>query len=147
LAPGDVLAVTKVDRLARSLRDLLNTLQAITENGFKVLDAPALDTTTPYGKLLLNVLGALAEFERTMILSRTAEGRKAAKAAGVRFGRKPALDKFQMAEAREGRANGEACKASAELSTSATALSCDQGNRNKILATVLAGWRRVGVRV
>jgi DNA invertase Pin-like site-specific DNA recombinase len=66
-----------------------------------------LDTTTPYGKLLLNVLGALAEFERTMILSRTAEGRKAAKAAGVRFGRKPALDKFQMAEAREGRANGE----------------------------------------
>src|SRR5713226_8798644 len=58
--PGDVLVVTKIDRLARSVRDLLNTLQAVTAKGagFKVLDNPALDTTNAYGALLLNVLGA-----------------------------------------------------------------------------------------
>jgi DNA invertase Pin-like site-specific DNA recombinase len=71
--PGDVLVVTKLDRLARSMRDLLNTLQAVADRGagFKVLDTPALDTTNAYGQLLLNVLGALAQFERELILSRT----------------------------------------------------------------------------
>jgi DNA invertase Pin-like site-specific DNA recombinase len=68
--PGDVLVVTKLDRLARSMRDLLNTLQAVADRGagFKVLDTPALDTTNAYGQLLLNVLGALAQFERELIL-------------------------------------------------------------------------------
>jgi DNA invertase Pin-like site-specific DNA recombinase len=79
--------VTKIDRLARSLRDLLNTLSAVTANGagFKVLDQPAPDTTGPYGRLLLNVLGAMAEFERSMILSRTSEGRARAKAQAAVF--------------------------------------------------------------
>jgi DNA invertase Pin-like site-specific DNA recombinase len=107
--PGDVLCVTKVDRLARSLRDLLNILAEITERGagFKVLDQPALDTTGPYGRLLLNVLGAMAEFERSMILARTSEGRRAAKDLGVKFGRPAALDAYQQAEARQRREAGE----------------------------------------
>jgi DNA invertase Pin-like site-specific DNA recombinase len=107
--PGDILAVTKVDRLARSLRDLLNILGEITAKGagFRVLDQPALDTTGPYGKLLLNVLGAMAEFEREMILARTSEGRELAKKAGVKFGRKPSLDRFQQAEAKARREAGE----------------------------------------
>jgi DNA invertase Pin-like site-specific DNA recombinase len=107
--PGDVLVVTKVDRLARSLRDLLNVLATVTDRGagFKVLDQPALDTTGPYGRLLLNVLGAMAEFERSMILARTSEGRVRAKANGVRFGRKPALDAYQQAQAQAMRADGK----------------------------------------
>jgi len=62
LGPGDLLLVTKLDRLARSTRDLLNTLQAITDKGagFRVLDNPAMDTTSPYGRLLVSVLGSIA---------------------------------------------------------------------------------------
>ena len=76
LGVGGVLIVTKLDRLARSLRDLLNVLQVIADKdaGFKVLDNPALDTTNAYGALLLNVLGALAQFERELIRARTSEG-------------------------------------------------------------------------
>ena len=109
LGPGDVLCVTKLDRLGRSLKDVLNTLQTITEKGagFKVLDNPALDTSNAYGQLLLNVLGALAQFERDLIIARTSEGRARAKAAGRRFGRKPSLTAHQQAEARERRRQGE----------------------------------------
>jgi DNA invertase Pin-like site-specific DNA recombinase len=116
LAPGDVLTVTKLDRLARSVRDLLNTLQAITDKGagFKVLDQPALDTTSPYGQLLLNVLGAIGQFERELIKSRTSEGRTRAKALGVRFGRKPKLSAYQMAEARKRREAGESLQSIAQ---------------------------------
>ena len=72
--------VTKLDRLARSTRDLLNTLATIGEAGasFRSLGAPWADTTTPHGRLMLMVLGGLAEFERHLILSRTAEGRQRA---------------------------------------------------------------------
>jgi len=66
-----------------------------------------IDTTSPHGKLILAVLGALAEFERSMILARTSEGRKRAQARGVRFGRKPKLSQYQIAEALARRANGE----------------------------------------
>jgi len=66
-----------------------------------------IDTTSPHGKLILAVLAALAEFERSMILARTAEGRKRAQANGVRFGRKPKLSDFQVREALVRRANGE----------------------------------------
>jgi DNA invertase Pin-like site-specific DNA recombinase len=66
------------------------------------------DTTSPHGKLIIAVLGALAEFERSMILARTAEGRKRAQARGVRFGWKPKLSQFQIAEAMARRAHGEA---------------------------------------
>lgn len=86
--PGDVVMVTRLDRLARSTRDLLNTLATITvkEAGFRSLGDAWADTTTPHGRLLLTVLGGLAEFERELILARTAEGRQRVKAWGVRMG-------------------------------------------------------------
>jgi DNA invertase Pin-like site-specific DNA recombinase len=101
--------VTKLDRLARSTRDLLNTLATIGDRGagFKSLADPWADTTTPHGKLMITVLGGLAEFERHLILSRTSEGRARAKARGVKFGRKPKLTKHQRAEALARRQAGE----------------------------------------
>src|SRR6516225_8690973 len=85
LAEGDCLVVCKPDRLARSTRDLLNTLDAISKAGatFRSLADQWADTTTPHGRLMLTVLGGLAEFERHLILSRTAEGRTRAQANGV----------------------------------------------------------------
>jgi DNA invertase Pin-like site-specific DNA recombinase len=73
LGAGDVLVVTRLDRLARSTRDLLNTIYSITEKkaGFKSLANTWADTTTSHGKLMLTVLGGLAEFERDLILART----------------------------------------------------------------------------
>jgi DNA invertase Pin-like site-specific DNA recombinase len=113
LASGDTLLVTKLDRLARSTRDLLNTLAAIAEAGagFRSLADAWAGTTTPHGRLMLTVLGGLAEFERHLILARTSEGRLRAKARGVRFGRKPALTPHQRAEALQRREAGEACTA------------------------------------
>jgi DNA invertase Pin-like site-specific DNA recombinase len=110
LAPGDMLIVAKLDRLARSTRDLLNTLAAIADAGagFKSLSDPWCDTTTPHGRLMLTVLGGLAEFERYLILARTDEGRKRAQAGGVRFGRKLKLTPHQRQEALARRAAGEA---------------------------------------
>jgi DNA invertase Pin-like site-specific DNA recombinase len=109
LEPGDTVVVTKLDRLARSTRDLLNTLDTIAKAGasFRSLGDPWADTTTPHGRLMLTVLGGLAEFERHLILSRTAEGRTRAKARGVKFGRRPKLTKHQQVEARERVARGE----------------------------------------
>jgi DNA invertase Pin-like site-specific DNA recombinase len=109
LGDGDTLVVCKLDRLARSTRDLLNTLDAIGKAGasFKSLADQRADTTTPHGRLMLTVLGGLAEFERHLILSRTAEGRTRAQANGVRFGRKPSLTAYQRAEALRRRAAGE----------------------------------------
>ncbi len=77
LAPGDVLTVTRLDRLARSTRDLLNTLAAITDRkaGFRSLGDAWADTATAHGRLMLAVLGGLAEFERDLIRARTADGR------------------------------------------------------------------------
>jgi DNA invertase Pin-like site-specific DNA recombinase len=110
LGEGDTLVVCKLDRLARSTRDLLNTLDAIGKAGamFRSLGDPWCDTTTPHGRLMLTVLGGLAEFERHLILARTDEGRKRAQARGVRFGRKPSLTSHQRQEALERRARGEA---------------------------------------
>ncbi len=110
LGNGDTLIVTKLDRLARSTRDLLNTLAAIAAAGasFKSLGDGWADTTTPHGRLMLTVLGGLAEFERHLILARTDEGRKRAQARGVRFGRKLKLTAHQRQEAIARRANGEA---------------------------------------
>ena len=109
LQEGDTLVVCKLDRLARSTRDLLNTLDAIGKAGatFRSLTDQWADTTTPHGRLMLTVLGGLAEFERHLILSRTAEGRTRAQANGVRFGRKPSLTPYQRAEALRRRAAGE----------------------------------------
>ena len=91
LEAGDVLVVSRLDRLARSTRDLLNILDAIGKAGacFKSLGDAWADTTTMHGRLMLTVLGGLAEFERELILARTSDGRTRAKAKGVRFGRPP----------------------------------------------------------
>ena len=109
LEPGHTLLVTKLGRLARSTRDLLNTLAAIGEAGasFKSLGDPWCDTTTAAGKLMLTVLGGLAEYERHLILARTDEGRKRAKARGVAFGPKFKLTPHQRQEALARRGAGE----------------------------------------
>jgi DNA invertase Pin-like site-specific DNA recombinase len=109
LQPGDLLVTTKLDRLARSTHDLQVTLKALQRAGadIKVLDNPALDTTTLHGKLLFDILGAIAEFERGIIAARTSEGRKAAKARGVHMGRPPKLTPHQRREALQRRENGD----------------------------------------
>src|SRR6266487_821490 len=109
LEPGDVVIVTRLDRLARSTRDLLNVLATIGEReaGFRSLKDAWADTTTPHGRLMLTVLGGLAEFERELIRARTGEGRKRARERGVRFGRKPKLTRHQAAEALARREAGE----------------------------------------
>jgi DNA invertase Pin-like site-specific DNA recombinase len=109
LQSGDVLMVTRLDRLARSTRDLLNTLHTLAERGvgFKSLVDTWADTTTPHGRLMLTVLGGLAEFERALILARTGEGRKRAQARGVRFGRPRKMTPHQRQEAIARLAAGE----------------------------------------
>jgi DNA invertase Pin-like site-specific DNA recombinase len=109
LAAGDVLMVTRLDRLARSTRDLLNTLAAITakEAGFRSLGDSWADTTTAHGRLMLTVLGGLAEFERELIRARTGEGRARAVARGVKMGRKPKMTPHQVKEALRRRDAGE----------------------------------------
>jgi DNA invertase Pin-like site-specific DNA recombinase len=109
LTAGDVLMVTRPDRLARSTRDLLNTLAtiAVKKAGFRSLSDAWADTTTAHGRLMLTVLGGLAEFERELIRARTGEGRKLAKALGVRMGRKPKLTDHQKREALQRREAGE----------------------------------------
>src|SRR5215213_5521450 len=109
LGAGDVLMVTRLDRLARSTRDLLNTLAAITgkQAGFRSLGDTWADTTTPHGRLMLTVLGGLAEFERDLIRTRTGEGRARAKARGVKLGRKPKLTLHQKPEALARRERGD----------------------------------------
>jgi DNA invertase Pin-like site-specific DNA recombinase len=110
LTDGDILIVTKLDRLARSTKDLLNILDAIVKAGatFKSLGDPWADTTTPHGRLMLTVLGGLAEFERHLILVRTSEGRTRAQLRGVKFGRRAKLTSHQRQEALERRSRGEA---------------------------------------
>src|ERR1700722_8256143 len=109
LEAGDVLMVTRLDRLARSTRDLLNTLAAINGRraGLRSLGDTWADTTTSHGRLMLTVLGGLAEFERGLIGARTCEGRERAKARGVKMGREPKLTAQQQAAAIKGRAARE----------------------------------------
>ena len=91
----------RLDRLARSTRDLLNIIEALTQRGagFKSLKDTWADTTSPHGRLMLTVLGGLAEFERELIRARTGDGRKRAKERGVRFGRPRKLTPHQRQEA------------------------------------------------
>jgi DNA invertase Pin-like site-specific DNA recombinase len=109
LESGDVLVVTRLDRLARSTRDLLNVLASVTERGagFRSLKDAWCDTTTPHGRLMLTVLGGLAEFERELIKARTGEGRERAKVKGVRFGRPLKLSPHQRREALKRVGDGE----------------------------------------
>ena len=112
LEEGDVVAVTRLDRLARSTRDLLNTLAAITgkKAEFRSLGDAWADTTTSHGRLMLTVLGGLAEFERDLIRARTGEGRERAKARGMKMGRKPKLTPHQQREALKRRDSGESVR-------------------------------------
>jgi DNA invertase Pin-like site-specific DNA recombinase/predicted nucleotidyltransferase len=98
---GDLVTVTRLDRLARSTRDLLNVLDdiAVRGAGFRSLADTWADTTTAHGRLMLTVLGGLAEFERELIRARTGEGRERAKARGQHMGRPPRLTPHQRAEA------------------------------------------------
>ena len=94
---GDIFVVTKLDRLARSVVDLVRIIQAFEKQGieFVVLDQQ-IDTTTPTGKLLFHVLSAIGEFERELIQERTQEGIQKAKSKGVRFGRASKLTPEQL---------------------------------------------------
>jgi DNA invertase Pin-like site-specific DNA recombinase len=109
LEAGDVLIVTRLDRLARSMRDLLNTLATIAAKGagFRSLAGPWADTTTPHGRLMITILGGLAEFERELIRTRTGEGRARAKARGESLGRRHKMTYHQRKEAIGRRAAGE----------------------------------------
>src|SRR3954464_2821710 len=109
LSAGDLVLVTRLARLARSTRDLLNTLAAIADKqaGVRSLNDAWADTTSPHGRLMLTVLGGLAEFERKLIRARTGERRQRAKTRGVRFGRPPKLTAHQRQEALQRLANGE----------------------------------------
>jgi hypothetical protein len=109
LEADDVLIVTRLDRLARSTRDLLNTLATIIDRkaGFRSLGDAWADTTTSHGLLMVTVLGGLAEFERDLIRVRTCEGRKRAVARGVKMGPKPKLTPHQVNEALARRDAGE----------------------------------------
>jgi DNA invertase Pin-like site-specific DNA recombinase len=102
LRAGDVVIVSRLDRLARSTRDLLEIAEQLndTEAGLRSLHEPWADTTSPAGRMVLTVFAGIAEFERELIKERTQAGRKAAKARGVRFGRPPKLNPDQIALAK-----------------------------------------------
>jgi DNA invertase Pin-like site-specific DNA recombinase len=116
LSPEDVVLVARLDRLARSTRDLLNILAAIADRGalFRSLGDGWADTTTPHGRLMLTILGGLAEFERELIRVRTGEGRARAKAQGRKLGRRFKLTPHQQREVRERRTAGETITAIAK---------------------------------
>ena len=122
LDQGDVLLVTRLDRLARSTLDLLNTLEQITKRkaGFRSLADAWADTTTAHGRLMITILGGLAEFERSLILARTNEGRRHAMAKGVKFGRKPKLTEYQIDEAKRRLKAGASQSESVDCSGSRT---------------------------
>ena len=104
LAPGDVVTVTRIDRLARSTFDLFAIVKQIVDAKaqFRSLAEPWADTGTSTGRLMIAVLGGLADVERDLIRTRTAEGRSRAQKRGQHMGRKPKLTEAQQAEARSG---------------------------------------------
>jgi DNA invertase Pin-like site-specific DNA recombinase len=105
LAAGDVLVIVSLSRCARSARDALNILEAVRLKGaaFKSLREAWADTTTAQGRLAVTIFAGFAEFDREMILERTGEGRQAARARGVRLGRRPTLTARQRAYVRQER--------------------------------------------
>jgi DNA invertase Pin-like site-specific DNA recombinase len=101
LEHGDTLIVWKLDRLGRSLRDLITMLDDLRDRGVKFKSlTEAIDTQTPTGRAMWQMIGVPAELERSLISERTGAGVKAAKARGVKFGRKPKLSPQQVAHAR-----------------------------------------------
>ena len=112
LAPGDVVTVTRIDRLARSTFDLFAIVKQIVDAGgqFRSLAEPWADTATSTGRLMIAVLGGLADVERDLIRTRTAEGRSRAQARGQHMGRPSKLTDAQKVEARRRRAEGATLK-------------------------------------
>lgn len=112
LAPGDVVTVTRIDRLARSTFDLFAIVKQVVDAGaqFRSLAEPWADTATSTGRLMIAVLGGLADVERDLIRTRTAEGRSRAMARGQHMGRPPKLTPQQQQEARQRRAEGATLK-------------------------------------
>jgi DNA invertase Pin-like site-specific DNA recombinase len=102
LRGGDVVVVSRLDRLARSTRDLLEIAEQLkeAEAGLRSLHEPWADTTSPGGRMVLTIFAGIAEFERELIQERTRAGRTAAQARGVRFGRPPKLTADRIALAR-----------------------------------------------
>ena len=102
LRPGDVLTVTRLDRLARSTTDLLHIAERLKEinAGLRSLAEPWADTTSPAGRMVLTIFAGIADFERSLIGERTSAGRAAAKAKGVRLGPEPVLTHEQITNAR-----------------------------------------------
>ena len=117
LRPGDVLIVTRLDRLARSTTDLLHIAERLKNigAGLRSLAEPWADTTSPAGRMVLTIFAGIADFERSLIGERTSAGRAAAKAKGVRFGPKPVLSPEQVAHARRLIEEGQAVSEVARL--------------------------------
>lgn len=115
LRPGDTFVVWKMDRMARSLVDLLNRMEKLHKEGanFRSL-TESIDTATPGGRLIFHVLGAIAEFERDLIKERTRAGVKSAMERGVRFGVDPMLTPAQIKKAQKMRDKGMSARAIAE---------------------------------
>jgi DNA invertase Pin-like site-specific DNA recombinase len=103
LRAGDVVTVTRLDRLARTTRDLLNVAEQIKDvgAGLRSLAEPWADTTSAAGQMVLTVFAGIAQFERSLIIDRTRTGRVAAKARGVKFGPRPTLTQEQIQHARD----------------------------------------------
>src|SRR6202171_4213896 len=109
LEHGDTLTVWKLDRLGRSLRDLITMLDDLKHRGVKFRSLTEhIDTDTPTGRAMWQMIGVLAELERSLISERTRAGVKAAQRRGVKFGRKRTLTPQQIAHARELIDKGEA---------------------------------------
>lgn len=102
LRPGDTLVVTRIDRLARSLKDLQDLVHELKARGvaLRATEQPV-DTGTAAGKAFLDMLGVFAEFETNLRRERQSEGIKAAKARGVYKGRKPSIDPAEVRRLRE----------------------------------------------
>lgn len=100
---GDVVVVTRLDRLARSTRDLLDIAEILKAKGagLRSIAEPWADTTSPAGQMILTIMAGIANFERSLILDRTSTGRKEAKKRGVKFGRTRALTDAQLQAARQ----------------------------------------------
>jgi DNA invertase Pin-like site-specific DNA recombinase len=116
LRKGDQVIVWKLDRLARSTRDLLDICDRIgaAKASFRSLSETWADTTTPGGKMILTVFAGIAEFERDLIVERTASGRTAAQKRGVKFGRPGKLSPSQLEAIRSLLAQGKSVKDVAE---------------------------------
>ncbi|ENV35481.1 recombinase family protein [Acinetobacter gerneri] len=101
LRAGDTVTVTRLDRLARNTSDLLNIAAQLDEKGagLRSLAEPWADTTSPAGRMILTIFAGIAEFERSLIVERTRNGREAAKARGVKFGRTGRLTDQQLERA------------------------------------------------